>query len=88
VGRQVTAIFTYNITNAGTGSGVVRVSSPFAAGASALYATGSAGEVAVAGWGGYCIIDQGGSNITVQKYDGGYTGASGVVVRGTVTYQV
>jgi hypothetical protein len=88
VGRLVTAIFTYNITDAGTGSGVVRVSSPFTAGASALYATGSAGEVAVAGWGGYCIIDQGGSNITVQKYDGGYTGATGVVVRGTVTYQV
>ena len=87
VGRLVTATFTYNITNAGTGSGAVRVTSPFASRAAALYPTGSVAEVAVAGWGGYCIIDQGTSTITVQKYDGGYAGSVNVIVRGTITYE-
>jgi hypothetical protein len=88
VGRLVTATFTYNITDAGTGSGAITVTAPFTAGSGALYPTGSSREVAVAGWGGYTGIDPSGTTITVQKYDGGFAGSTGVVVRGTISYQV
>ena len=88
VGRLVTATFTYNITNAGAGSGAITVTAPFAAGSGANYPTGSSREVAVAGWGGYTGMDPSGTTVTVQKYDGGFAGATGVVVRGTISYQV
>ena len=88
VGRLVTATFTYNITSVGTGTGAITVTAPFTAGSGALYPTGSSREVAVAGWGGYTGIDPSGTTITVQKYDGGFAGSTGVVVRGTISYQV
>lgn len=88
VGRLVTATFTYNITSVGTGTGAITVTAPFTAGSGANYPTGSSREVAVAGWGGYTGMDPSGTTITVQKYDGGFAGATGVVVRGTISYQV
>lgn len=88
VGRLVVATFTYNITNNGTGTGLILVTAPFTAGSAALYPTGSAAEVAIAGWGGYCIIAQSTASIGVQQYSGAYAGLTGVIVRGTISYQV
>ena len=88
IGRLVVATFTYNITNNGTGTGLILVTAPFTAGSAALYPTGSAAEVAIAGWGGYCIIAQSTASIGVQQYSGAYAGLTGVIVRGTISYQV
>lgn len=86
IGNTVVAAFTYNITNAGTGSALITVTAPFTSQNVAIHPTGSVAEVAVAGWGGYCIIAANSTSVQVQKYDGGYAGATGVVVRGTITY--
>ena len=86
VGRQVTACFTINISNNGTGAGVMTVSLPFAIGSTSSQGVGREGA-AVGN-----ILEVTGpasfSSVTVATATNGYPGGTGYSLTCAITYFV
>jgi hypothetical protein len=88
IGKLCVTQFTATITNNGTGSGQVSITSPFAPATSGTFIGNFRESNATGKQGSITILNGGGSFFFCSFYDNTYPGGNNYIINGTISYEV